>query len=207
MTGTLILIAGPSGAGKDTLIRLAREQLRDDPRFVFVRRVITRPGDAGAEDHEASSAADFARGVANGAFALSWEAHGLRYGVPRAIEHDLAAGRLVIVNVSRGVVPEATHRYPSSRVVIVTAPLEMLAARLAARGREPVSEHQERLARPDLAASSQMRPLYISNDRTPEEGARALVAILRQNAQPSPTAIPAIPAQPGNTTSNVGKTA
>ena len=39
MKGTLVLIAGPSGAGKDTLIRLAQLRLREDPRFVFVRPV------------------------------------------------------------------------------------------------------------------------------------------------------------------------
>ena len=60
MTGALILVAGPSGAGKDTLIRLAQERLRDDPRFVFVRRVITRAKEAGGEDHEPTDPADFA---------------------------------------------------------------------------------------------------------------------------------------------------
>ncbi len=155
MNGTLVPIAGPSGAGKDTLIRLAQQRLRGEPRFVFVRRVITRPRDAGAEDHEPASVAEFARRQEEGTFALSWEAHGLCYGVPRTIDRDLAEGRIVIVNVSRAIIPEAVHRYPNSRVVIITAPVEMLAARLAERGREPMSQHQARLGHvPDLPADA-----------------------------------------------------
>jgi ribose 1,5-bisphosphokinase len=206
MSGPLILVAGPSGAGKDTLIHLARERLRDDQRFVFVRRVITRPGSAGAEDHEPASPAEFARQAAAGAFALSWEAHGLRYGVPRSVEDDLAAGRIAIVNVSRGVVPEARRRYPNLRVVIVTAPVEMLAARLAARGREPASEHRGRLSRPDLPATADIRPFHISNDRRPEDGAEALVAFLRQCAALTPQSHATRPAATGEATLTVEKT-
>ncbi|MBV9052746.1 MAG: phosphonate metabolism protein/1,5-bisphosphokinase (PRPP-forming) PhnN, partial [Hyphomicrobiales bacterium] len=114
MKGTLVLIGGPSGAGKDTLIRLAQERLRNDPRFVFARRVITRPRDGGAEDHEPASVAEFERRLEQGAFALSWDAHGFRYGVPITIERDLASERVVIANVSRAIIPEAMRRYPNS---------------------------------------------------------------------------------------------
>ncbi|MFI5011167.1 MAG: phosphonate metabolism protein/1,5-bisphosphokinase (PRPP-forming) PhnN [Hyphomicrobiales bacterium] len=205
MNGTLVLIAGPSGAGKDTLIRLAQQRLRDDPRFVFVRRVITRPGDAGAEEHWASSDEEFAREAASGAFALHWEAHGLRYGVPREIDADLAAGRVVVVNVSRGVIPEARRRYLNSLAIIVTAPIEMLAARLAARGREPASEHPGRLARPDLAACAEMGLLHVSNDRTPEDGAEALLAILRRCMPVTRQPLPMILACSSDPSSTIGK--
>jgi phosphonate metabolism protein PhnN/1,5-bisphosphokinase (PRPP-forming) len=206
MTGTLVLVAGPSGAGKDTLMRLAQGKLSDDPRFVFVRRVITRPKEAGGEDHEPASAEEFAKSAEDGAFALSWDAHGLRYGVPRAIEEDLAAGRLVVVNVSRAVIGKATSLYPNSCVIIVTAPMEMLAARLAARGREPASEHEVRLARPDFAADAGIVPHYITNDRSPAEGSAALIAILNRYAAPS-AASPSLAPQPDEPPSLIGKTA
>ena len=206
MTGTLVLIAGPSGAGKDTLLRLAQERLADDPRFAFVRRVITRPKEAGGEDHEPASPAEFAASAAAGAFALSWDAHGLRYGVPRAIQEDLAAGRLVIVNVSRAVIGEAARLYPRCCAIIVTAPMEVLAARLASRGREPASEHQARLARPDLPADLELTPHYLSNDRSPAEGAEALIDILNRYASPTPAS--SVPAErPGEAPSLIGRTA
>ena len=206
MTGTLILVAGPSGAGKDTLIRLAQERLRGDGRFVFVRRAITRPKEAGGEDHEPVELADFARRAERGAFALSWEAHGLRYGVPHSVEDDLADGRLVIVNVSRAVIAEAASRYPNICVIIVTAPMEMLAARLAARGREPAGEHRGRLARPDYVADPGITAHYISNDRRPEDGAEALVAILRGLA-PAASSLPTAASHPAPLSATAEKTA
>jgi ribose 1,5-bisphosphokinase len=72
----------------------------------------------------------------------------------------------------------------------------MLAARLAARGREPSSQHQARLSRPELSEISRTPLLYISNDRTPLEGAEALLVMLRQCVPPAPRSLPAIPAQP-----------
>ena len=78
----LVLVVGPSGAGKDTLINAAREALAGDRRFAFPRRVVTRPAVAALEDHDSVTRAEFALQEANGAYALSWEAHGLHYGLP-----------------------------------------------------------------------------------------------------------------------------
>src|SRR6516165_1390213 len=101
----LVLVVGPSGAGKDTLIEAARLALADDPRFRFVRRVITRPADAGGEAHEAVSEAEFAARD----FTLQWQAHGLRYGIPAAVIDDVGLEQVVVANVSRTVVAEAAQ--------------------------------------------------------------------------------------------------
>ena len=74
----LVLVVGPSGAGKDSLLNAARAAFADDPRIHFVRRVITRPADPGGEDHEPVNEAGFAAR----SFALSWSAHGLSDGIP-----------------------------------------------------------------------------------------------------------------------------
>ncbi|HVM81880.1 MAG TPA: phosphonate metabolism protein/1,5-bisphosphokinase (PRPP-forming) PhnN, partial [Stellaceae bacterium] len=143
--GTLILVVGPSGAGKDTLIEGARDALAGDRRFLFPRRVITRPAEAGGEEHEAMSSVEFAAAEAAGAFALSWGAHGLRYGIPSGIDAELARGRHVVVNVSRSILAEARRRYRPLAIVEVTAPVEVLAERLAARGREGAADIAQRL--------------------------------------------------------------
>jgi ribose 1,5-bisphosphokinase len=75
MAGCLVLVVGPSGAGKDTLIRLARTALAGDARYVFPRRLVTRPPSADEDNAEIDEAA-FAEGQAAGRFTLSWRAHG-----------------------------------------------------------------------------------------------------------------------------------
>ena len=79
--GRLVLVVGPSGAGKDTLIAHARAACRQDATVVFPRRAVTRPASA-FEDNECLSEADFRQAEANGAFAFWWSAHGHMYGIP-----------------------------------------------------------------------------------------------------------------------------
>lgn len=179
----LLPVVGPSGAGKDTLLVAARAVLAGDARFVFPRRAITRAAEAGGEDHEALGAAAFATRAAAGAFALRWHAHGLDYGIPRAIEGDLAAGRVVVVNLSRTVIGEAARRYPT-RVVVVTAPAALLAERLAARGREDAADIAERLAR-EVALPEGVERVVVVNDGDVATGVARLVAALRGALSPS----------------------
>ncbi len=145
--GRLVLVVGPSGAGKDSLIDAARKALAGQPRFVFARRLVTRPSSPESEDHDSLSAADFAARQAAGAFFLHWDAHGLSYALPGSIADDLAAGRTVIANVSRDVIEQARRRHPATTVVCVTAPPEVLEQRLLARGREDAGGVRDRLAR------------------------------------------------------------
>lgn len=132
--GRLVLVVGPSGAGKDTLIRAARDHLASDSRFVFPRRTITRPPSA-SEDNDACEPGAFDRLEAEGGFAVSWRAHGHRYGIPTSIDAAIRQGRTVICNVSRTVVQPLRWRYGHVVSVEITAPPAVLAARLACRGR------------------------------------------------------------------------
>jgi ribose 1,5-bisphosphokinase len=167
--GRLILVVGPSGAGKDTLLNFARAQLAHRSDILFPRRVITRPADA-TEDHEPVSAAEF---LAQD-FILSWQAHGLSYGIRAGIKADLAAGKRVVVNVSRAIIAQAREKYSCS-VIEITASPEILAARLAQRGRETAADIAARLARavPGVAADA-----VILNDGIAREAGERLVALL-----------------------------
>ena len=147
--GVLFLVVGPSGVGKDSLIDCAKRLLADDVSYYFPKRYITRPKNAGGEAHRAVTETEFERLEAEGALMLGWEAHGHRYGIPVAAEEALAAGRSVVVNVSRQVIEEARQRWQPMRVLLVTAPRDVLAARLSARGRETDGDIQKRLDRSD----------------------------------------------------------
>jgi ribose 1,5-bisphosphokinase len=142
--GCLVFVVGPSGAGKDTLIRLAARELDSDPLVRVARRVITRASND-HEDHGSVNQAQFETMSANGAFCLEWAAHGLRYGIPRQVEDEVRLGAIVICNGSRAVAARMRRRFVKSAIVLVTAPREILAERIVARGRDvSVSKRLER---------------------------------------------------------------
>jgi ribose 1,5-bisphosphokinase len=146
MAGRLIYLIGPSGSGKDSLLDAARARLAErDCRIV--RRVITRSAEAVGEAAQGVSLDEFATLEEQGAFALSWRANGLAYGIPREIDDWLAAGQDVLVNGSRGHLPHTRLRYPKVLVLLLTVDQAVLRQRLLARGRESVAEIEARLAR------------------------------------------------------------
>ena len=174
--GWLILVVGPSGAGKDTLIAHARERCRAEASIVFPRRVVTRPASS-AEDHATVSPEAFEATAAAGGFALWWRAHDLSYGVPCSIDGDIRAGRTIVCNVSRTIIAPARARYARVAAVLITAPADMLAARLAQRSRERADSVADRLRRGDALADVAV-DFTIENVGTPELAASRLLEII-----------------------------
>lgn len=173
--GLLIAVVGPSGAGKDTLLAGA---LARRPGLVLVRRVITRPEEAGGEPFEGVSLVEFEARKARGAFALHWVAHGMSYGIPAGIHAQIAAGQTVLFNGSRAMLPRARALFPDLSVILIAADRAALRSRLAARGRETGDDLDRRLARADFAMPEDMPHALVDNSGTIEEGVQALVAVL-----------------------------
>jgi ribose 1,5-bisphosphokinase len=178
VSGCLVLVVGPSGAGKDTLLNAARAACTNDDKLCFVRRGVTREASA-AEDHASFSEAAFKQALAAGAFSFWWEAHGLKYGVPVAIEADLAAGLTVVCNVSRNIVADLRQRYPQCCVVLITAPEDVRRARLAARERESDGDPEARAVRAAPGVDVLRPALVIDNTGTVEQATAALLGFLR----------------------------
>ena len=181
-TGRLVLVVGPSGAGKDSLIEAARQALRGQPGYVFPHRIITRRSDPGSEEHVTLSEADFTRRQAAGDFFLHWPAHGLHYALPASIAADLAASATVVANVSRSVVDEARRRHPATSVIFVTAPAAVLEQRLLARGREDLAAVRARLAR-SSAAPAGPGVATVINDGPLAVAAAQFLAVLKAQAE------------------------
>jgi phosphonate metabolism protein PhnN/1,5-bisphosphokinase (PRPP-forming) len=172
----LVFVVGPSGAGKDSIIYGARAVLAHRPDVIFPRRVITRPVDAsGGEDHDPCDAATFHRRADAGDFALHWQANGLSYGVPASIDAHLAAGRAVVVNVSRAIIPAAEARYPGLCVCVITASPAVRAGRLRQRGRESAGDIETRLGRADAFTVTARHVREINNEGPLAAGVAALV--------------------------------
>ncbi|MEJ5269662.1 MAG: phosphonate metabolism protein/1,5-bisphosphokinase (PRPP-forming) PhnN [Hydrogenophilus sp.] len=180
--GKLFYIIGPSGSGKDSLMRYGRQRLASNPGVVFAHRYITRPVELHGENHIALTEAEFDARLAAGLFAMHWRSHGLRYGVGQEINLWLAKGCNVVVNGSREYLQEARRLYPALTAVFVTVSPEVLAARLRARGRETEEQIAERIAR----ARPFMRPEgpleVIENDADLEVAGERLVQLLTNAA-------------------------
>jgi ribose 1,5-bisphosphokinase len=183
--GRLVVVVGPSGAGKDTLIARARAELAGDPAFVFPLRRVTRAATAD-EDHLTISEADFSNAVSRGDFAFWWEAHTLKYALPAAINDDIRAGRTVVCNVSRGIVSALRYRYARLSVVLVTAPADVLVGRLQTRGRASDGDLARRLGR-EAPSQAKFAPDHvIENVGDIADGAVRLNVVIT-DGRPAPT--------------------
>ena len=176
--GRLVLVVGPSGSGKDTLIGGARAACQSDPSAVFPQRVVTRPSSS-FEDNATLSEDAFKHAAAQGAFALWWEAHGHAYGIPSSIDDHIRAGRTVVCNVSRGIVGAARQRYAAVTVVMVTAPEAVLRERLAGRNRTSDGDIGNRVARSIQPEVSVAADIEICNVGPVEAGTRLLLDAIR----------------------------
>lgn len=173
--GRLIAVVGPSGVGKDSVMEALCVKR---PDLVRVRRVVTRAPEAGGEDIEAVTPALFAARAAGGDFALHWQAHGLSYGIPNNVQEPLARGQDVLANLSRGMLGQAARVFPGLHVLHITARPEVLAERLAWRGREGRAEIARRLARPAAVFPEGLAVIEIDNSGPLERAVAAALSAL-----------------------------
>lgn len=174
--GKLFFVVGPSGVGKDTLLAGA---LTADPSLYWAQRVISREQTGQGEPFAPCSEADFQARLSASDFALHWQAHGLFYGVCHAEFAPLTQGRTVLLNGSRGAIAQAQAAFPTLQILLITAPIPLLAQRLAARGRESSADIEARLARADLGLPEGVQFTEVCNDLAPEIGIARLLQAIR----------------------------
>lgn len=175
--GRLYYVMGPSGAGKDSVLGWVREHGAAHG-LLCAHRYITRPAHAGGENHVALSEEEFRSREQRNLFVLTWQAHGLHYGIGTEVQHWLAHGMDVLVNGSRAAFALAHQRFGNLQPVLITANPESIAQRLAARGRETQADIATRLQR---AQSYQAPPgsLVIHNDGNLVDAGAALLRAIQ----------------------------
>ena len=187
-TGSFFFIVGPSGAGKDSILDGAKGHL-EPVHFVFAKRTITRPASSGGEAHEACTQEDFDLREQQGAFLLTWRAHNLSYGLPISLLEALRAGQHVLANGSRSMVAALKQRVPNLVVIEINAPADVLAQRLAQRGRESAADVARRLSRTVEPYPTDTVVLRVTNDQTPAIGVSRFLAMLYTQLGQAPVAL------------------
>jgi len=147
VTGKLFYLMGPSGSGKDSLLRMCRQRLSGST-LMIAHRYITREPDLDGENHVALTQQEFNNRSERGLFTMEWQANGLSYGIGVEVDLWLAHGCDVLVNGSRAFIDQARKRYGLSLVpILVRVNQDMLMQRLLNRGRESMVDIEHRVLR------------------------------------------------------------
>ncbi len=185
--GMFVCLVGPSGAGKDTLLRLVKIKLAAQPGFIFPCRRVTRTASP-HEDHLVLTETAYLEGIRTERFALAWRAHGLGYAIDHDVLPALAAGHIVTCNVSRDAIAAAKLHFPRIATVLVTASADILATRLHARGRETSAGIDERLIRNREFSENLAADFVVDNSGDAATAATHLASILQKLAAAPPIA-------------------
>ena len=146
-SGTLFLVVGNSGSGKDSIIKAVIERYPSDLKNIrLTQRYITRPPSEN-EDNISVIPEEFREMSKQNKFALEWHIYGLDYGVPIEIDSWLKKGHPVLVNVSRTIVKKACEIYRNLKIIFIEVPFEITLRRLKARARESGKRLEERIER------------------------------------------------------------
>ena len=175
-TGTLFLVIGPSGVGKDSLITIAKQKL---PNVLFPQRYITRPKDSGGEEHIEISIEEFDHMAANGEFCVWWKAHDLGYGIHRQCLEQVNAGNTMVLNTSRSSIADFEQQFPRTVVIHISAPKDILRQRLLGRGRETAQQVEKRLERAEPEINAE-KLVNIENGGSLEAAAQLLIDTITQ---------------------------
>lgn len=146
--GKLVIISGPSGAGKGTLVDRLVARVPDLWVSVSATTRAPRPGEKDGTDYFFLTADEFDRRIAAGGF-LEWaRVHGNRYGTLRsAVEAQMAQGRDVVLEIDPQGAMQVKRLMPEAVLVFIIAPsLAELERRIRGRGAETDEQIKTRLA-------------------------------------------------------------
>lgn len=166
--GMLLVISGPSGAGKGTLYG---KLLRDDPTMTFSVSYATRsprPGEVDGRDYYFVDEEKFQRMVAEDGFLEYAAVHGHHYGTPRQpVMEALANGQNVMLDIDPQGALQVMERMPGCVSVFILPPsFAELRRRLEGRHTEQREEIERRLhnARGEVAQKNRYQYLLINDD-------------------------------------------
>ena len=191
LTGrNLVVLSGPSGAGKTTVCHAVAERL-GVPISTSATTRPQRPGEVDGRDYHFISIAEFVADIADNAWAEWAKVHGNYYGTRAAdLNQALDSGCDVLLDIDVQGARQLEVRFPASVTIFIMPPsLEVLESRLRQRGTDPDPVIARRLAnaREEMAQRSRYRHVVVNDDlQQAAEALTRLVQAYRNGRAPHP---------------------
>ncbi|MHB0936037.1 MAG: guanylate kinase [Armatimonadota bacterium] len=187
LQGILFILSGPSGVGKDTVLRAALPQLGNIRRSVSATTRAQRPNERDGEDYFFISTETFVHMMETGELLEHAPVHGKLYGTPRGwVLDQLRAGTDVVLEIDiQGAIQVKTN-FPEAILIFLAPPSwEELSRRLHTRNTESEAEIKHRLktARQEMARADQYEYLIV-NDRVEDAAARLQAIVTAERCRP-----------------------
>ena len=181
MSGLLVVITAPSGAGKSSLIA---EALKADAALRLSVSYTTRaprPGEQDGREYHFVDDKTFIEMLNRGEFLESAEVHGYRYGTSEAaINRELAANHDLILEIDWQGAQQVRRLYPDCIGIFILPPsIEELERRMQKRGQDAPEVIRRRMAvaREEISHSPEFNYAIINKDF--DEASQDLLAIIR----------------------------
>ena len=183
MKHSLVVVSGPSGVGKGTIVKTLVKRREDVVESVSCTTRAPREGERHGREYFFLSKEEFLKRVDEGDF-LEYDEHfGNYYGTPKSFVKEMLESKSVILEIDVVGALNAKKAFPDCKLVMIVPPsLEELKRRLIGRNSETNEEIEKRLSRLEYELSKKDEYDFVIVNDDLEEAIKALSDIVDINA-------------------------